>query len=183
MLNTLCDYFSCDLPSFNKSYRDFRTEFDSGLISAKQYWDRVAHSLNRELSPQQIETINDLDVRSWVQIDEKMLSFIFDIRDSVSVLAVLSNMTYDTLGYIKAEYSWIELFDKHFYSCEIGKSKPDPGIYAHCLKELDIDPDHCLFIDDSRENVIAAREFGINSHRYTGFTEFQQEIDLKYTLD
>ena len=183
MLNTLCEYFSSDLTSFNTSYRAYRTEFDSGLISSGQYWDQVAGSLNRKVTPEQIELINDLDIRSWVQIDETMLSFIFDSRDSVSVMAVLSNMTFDTLKYIKAEYSWIEVFDKHFFSCEIGMSKPDPGIYVHCLKELDIDPDQCLFIDDSEENVVAARKFGINSLLYSGFPEFQHEITSAYTLE
>ncbi len=182
ILNTLCEYFSSDLPSFNKSYRAYRNQFDSGLISSEQYWDLVARSLDRKVTLEQIKYINDLDVRSWVRIDQAMLSFISGIRDSVSEMAVLSNMTFDTLTYIKAEYTWIGIFDKHFFSCEIGMSKPDPGIYTHCLNELDTDPDQCLFIDDSEENVIAAGKHGINCLLYSGFPAFQQEITSSYKL-
>jgi len=182
MLNTLCEYFTSDLPSFNTSYRRYRTEFDSGLISYNHYWKLVARSLNKEIIPEQIELINDLDVKSWVRINEEMLSYIYDIRDSVAVLAVLSNMTFDTLAYIRAEHSWIELFDKLFFSCEIGMSKPEPGIYTHCLKELDNDPDQCLFIDDSEENVEAAKKLGINSILFSELPELRKEINNNYLL-
>lgn len=36
-----------------------------------------------------------------------------------------------------------------FCSCILGKRKPDPLIYEEVLKHLDIEPQNCVFIDDT----------------------------------
>ncbi|MFI3247847.1 MAG: HAD family phosphatase [Rikenellaceae bacterium] len=54
-----------------------------------------------------------------------------------------------------------DYFDKMFLSYQMGVMKPDSKIYEMVIAELDVDPKQMLFIDDSKSNIAAAREFGI----------------------
>lgn len=65
-----------------------------------------------------------------------------------------------------------------FCSCILGKRKPDPLIYAEVLKHLDIEPQNCVFIDDTMKNVEAAKEAGINGIQFKNADSLQQELSL-----
>ncbi|CAK9325901.1 unnamed protein product [Citrullus colocynthis] len=48
-----------------------------------------------------------------------------------------------------------------FCSCKNGKRKPDPEFYLEALRHLKVEPASCIFIDDRKKNVEAAKEVGI----------------------
>jgi HAD superfamily hydrolase (TIGR01509 family) len=51
----------------------------------------------------------------------------------------------------------LELFEGRIYSSyEIGKWKPDPGIYIHAATEMGYKPEECLVIEDSAAGIRAA---------------------------
>ncbi|MGN6540514.1 MAG: HAD family hydrolase [Ginsengibacter sp.] len=56
-----------------------------------------------------------------------------------------------------------EYFDEAFYSCEIGLRKPDAACYEWVLKNLKIQPDETLFIDDSLHNIQGAKKAGLQT--------------------
>jgi epoxide hydrolase-like predicted phosphatase len=57
-----------------------------------------------------------------------------------------------------------ELFDVVVDSSEIGKRKPDPGIFLHALAALGrVPPSRALFLDDFEGNVRAARALGMRA--------------------
>jgi len=58
-------------------------------------------------------------------------------------------------------YSFYDLFERNFYSHEMGMRKPDPQIYIEALEEANIIPSETLFIDDMKENIEAARTLGL----------------------
>lgn len=56
-----------------------------------------------------------------------------------------------------------DYFNKAFYSCEIGFRKPDAICYEWVLKQLKADPSKTLFIDDSVQNIVTAKEVGLQT--------------------
>lgn len=58
-------------------------------------------------------------------------------------------------------YSLYNLFERNFYSHEMGMRKPDPQIYIEALREADLNPEETLFIDDMKENIEAAGTLGM----------------------
>ncbi|XP_038889795.1 flavin mononucleotide hydrolase 1, chloroplatic [Benincasa hispida] len=48
-----------------------------------------------------------------------------------------------------------------FCSCKNGKRKPDPEFYLEALRHLKVEPASCIFVDDRKKNVEAAKEVGI----------------------
>lgn len=53
------------------------------------------------------------------------------------------------------------LFHGAYYSCELGMRKPNADVFAHVLKAHDSEPGRALFIDDSIQHVIGARNAGL----------------------
>jgi FMN phosphatase YigB (HAD superfamily) len=53
------------------------------------------------------------------------------------------------------------LFEKAYYSHEIGMRKPDAAPFEHILKENNLERSETLFIDDSIQHVTTARSIGI----------------------
>ncbi|GAA0779713.1 HAD family phosphatase [Roseibium denhamense] len=54
--------------------------------------------------------------------------------------------------------------------------KPDPAIYRICLQRNALDPENCLFIDDSLANVEAARALGIAAHHFKGAQGLEKDL-------
>ena len=59
-------------------------------------------------------------------------------------------------------YTFNQLFERNFYSHEMGMRKPNPAIFEKALEETGLDPRETLFVDDLIENVEAAKAVGIN---------------------
>ena len=59
------------------------------------------------------------------------------------------------------------LFDVSCYSCELGAAKPDPAFFAEAVRRIGAEPAVILFIDDTTQNVAAARDAGLTAEQWT----------------
>ncbi|MEO5782167.1 MAG: HAD-IA family hydrolase, partial [Ginsengibacter sp.] len=56
-----------------------------------------------------------------------------------------------------------DYFDKAYYSHEIHHRKPGNEAYVYVLKENNLAPSETLFIDDSIQNIEAAKQLGLQT--------------------
>lgn len=56
---------------------------------------------------------------------------------------------------------WENIFEKEYYSHQIGLRKPDVEIFDFVLKEKNLIPSETLFIDDSEQNIAGAQKTGM----------------------
>lgn len=54
-----------------------------------------------------------------------------------------------------------DVMDEVYYSCRIGKRKPEPESFLHIVHEHDLIMQETMFIDDSADNVKAALQIGL----------------------
>lgn len=64
-----------------------------------------------------------------------------------------------TLGQHPAE--WRRLEGRLFSGQTLGCPKPDPGLWLHCAAVLDVDPAHCVVVDDSPAGCLGAARAGM----------------------
>ena len=98
---------------------------------------------------------------------EYRLDFIKKIADQKKYKLILLSNTNDMhIDFIKTQVSFYEnfraCFDTFYLSQEINLRKPNTDIFDFVLKENNLNPKECLFIDDTKENTIAAETLGIN---------------------
>lgn len=76
-------------------------------------------------------------------------------------LYALSNAKEDVLMRWKVDFHHIfNRFDGIVISEQVGFKKPDQRIFQHFLQMYGLQPQMCIFIDDSLNNVIAAQQLG-----------------------
>jgi len=181
-VNNILQSLKQEYIDFKEVYKSQRAQYDSGHISGEEYWINILRHYGLEPNGFEIARLIQEDVKSWTQINESMIQFITESRGKIHKLAMISNMTSDSLAFMKKHYHWLELFDELILSCEIGKNKPDRQIYEACLSRLNVCPNECLFVDDSIENVRGAMELGMYAIQFKTFSEFQLELSGKYCI-
>ncbi|PRQ41562.1 putative soluble epoxide hydrolase [Rosa chinensis] len=63
-----------------------------------------------------------------------------------------------------------------FCSCINGKRKPDPEFFLEVVRHLKVDPASCLFVDDRKRNVEAAKEVGIIGLHFKNVDVLRQDL-------
>lgn len=67
-------------------------------------------------------------------------------------------------------------FAAEVQSWQVHAMKPEAHMYERALEVANAMPEECLFIDDTRENVKAAQDFGLHGHHFTTPAKLQEEL-------
>ena len=102
---------------------------------------------------------------------------ILDALEAAGVsLIALSNTCEVHATHVRETYDVLEKFDRVVLSYEVGRTKPDPEIYAMAVAAADCDPSDCFFTDDVAEYVEAARTLGIDAEVFRGAAELTRDL-------
>jgi len=92
-------------------------------------------------------------------------------------LAALSNWSAETFPKVVDQFEFLNWFDPLVISGEIGLIKPDPEIFHYLLREISREAEECIFIDDSKANVLAAAELGFVSIHFSSSEQLQVKLE------
>ncbi len=69
------------------------------------------------------------------------------------------------------------LFDHIIESAKIGLRKPDPRIYRMMVDALNVDPKHCVYLDDLGVNLKPARDMGMTTIKAVSSAQAIAELE------
>jgi putative hydrolase of the HAD superfamily len=172
-----------DLPvaRFTELYWQFRVEYDAAALDPVAYWNTVAQTGSRTLTPGHISSLIEIDSRSWSHPAPVMPQWARDLRAAGIRTALLSNMPVPVRDYV-LRCAWLPDFDARGFSCEAGLCKPEPEIYRNCLSKLGVQPTEVLFIDDREPNIHAAETLGWHAVLFTDPAGFARELEQRFSL-
>jgi len=130
-----------------------------------------------ELTPETIRRLARWDMEMWSRINVEMREWVATLRAAGYRTALLSNMQFDMIEHVRANFPWLGDFDHQIFSAELRVVKPDPAIYLHCLEKLGAGPAETIFVDDREENVAAARALGIAAFRFESVAQLRGELE------
>ena len=128
------------------------------------------------VSQREFSNMSEIFENRWI-LNEKLLNFIREERQNGSKIAVLSNVAQYSFNQFFSEEEQAELFDEVVLSGNEGVSKPDARIFEIACERLGENPENCVFVDDSPENVIVAKNLGMRGIVYADFEEFEKEME------
>jgi putative hydrolase of the HAD superfamily len=70
-----------------------------------------------------------------------------------------------------------ELFDGVVISGEVGLHKPEPEIFRLGAERIGVPPEHCVFVDDLKENVAGAEAVGMTAVLHRGSDSTLPELE------
>ncbi|MFM8240779.1 MAG: HAD family hydrolase [Actinomycetota bacterium] len=78
---------------------------------------------------------------------------------------------------------WDGMFDVVVISAEVGMRKPEPGIFALTLDQLDLPAHECVFVDDLAHNIEAAAGLGFIGVRHDNYDDTLRELEAIFDMD
>lgn len=103
-----------------------------------------------------------LNISTQIKSSTPMISIIRTLRFSGYKCCLASNQQAHRAQFMSETLGYAKLFDREFYSCDVGFVKPDLRYFQSVVYDLDDHPDSILFIDDQESCVDAARSAGLN---------------------
>ena len=154
-----------------------RAAYDRGDISTLEYWAIVSREAGVELAPELIHQLSHTDKEMWSRVNTEMIQWLSTLRPAGYQTALLSNMQFDMIAHMRANFPWLSHFDHQIFSAEVRIIKPDAAIYRHCLQRLGVQPHEAIFVDDREQNVATARSLGIPSFRFRSVAELRRDLE------
>ena len=152
-----CPYSKDEVEKLTLQNFDIVVSFNEGAISPQEFYSRVISKLKAEIGYDEFYAIYS-DV---FFLNSPVLEIMKRLKRNYK-LVLLSNTDIMHFTFIKKRFPEILIFDDYVLSYEVGAMKPDPRIYEEALKRTGFEPEECLFIDDTEENIKGARKLGIN---------------------
>ncbi len=157
------------VPNFDDMYSQSTADklfqkLETGKISEENFYQEINKRTALQLSTIEINT-------AWnamlLNFREASLVFLDEVRPKYKIF-LLSNTNHIHLKKFTEIYHetkrvkpFDDYFDKAYFSCDIGLRKPDANCYEWVLKEQNLIPERTIFIDDSVQNVEAAKALGM----------------------
>lgn len=185
-MQTFCADDEVDLATFRRVMRDwlgesYGTEAEVNPVHALERGELTVPDFEHELA-RRLTTHDGRPVRAdglvqrifaGFRREQPMFDVVRRVREAGHKTALLSNSW--GLDYPRDE--WEDVFDAVVISGEVGMRKPEPSIYRYTAQQLDIEPRHCVFVDDLPSNVAGAVEVGMVGIRFVSAEQVVDELE------
>jgi epoxide hydrolase-like predicted phosphatase len=144
---------------------------------SEEEWLRGLREISGMNQTQTDEFMEDFWVWYLGTLNAELTDYFRDLRPGYQT-AILSNSFLGARAKEQALYGFEDITDVIIYSHEVGMAKPDPRIYALTCEKLGVQANEIVFLDDLEENIIAAREFGMQAVWFKDNTQAIAEIEV-----
>ncbi|HEY8349365.1 MAG TPA: HAD family phosphatase [Clostridia bacterium] len=154
------------------THSDAVRNYEKGLITSEDFAKRVVEELQFNISAERFLGEFVLFIKCLYPGVPEVLK---DLEKEY-VTATLSNTNELHWDRLCNEFGFDKIIERNILSFRIGLMKPDPEIYRYAISKLSCEPSRILFFDDSRINVEAARNAGIDAIQVSGFADVKQKL-------
>lgn len=174
-------FYELGLPSMFMQYpenmlTDLFFRYETGKISTVDFRDEARRISGLEMSD---KTFDEAWNAMLVGIPVQRTKLLSKLRERYR-LFMLSNTSqlhvnvFEKMYLDAAGVNMHQIFDRIYYSYEIGFHKPDRAAWEYVIRDADILPEETLFLDDNIHNIKASQELGfqaIHIHERTTLTD------------
>jgi len=151
----------------HKGHNNLFDDLETGTITPNQFREGIRlHANNPSLTDEQIDAAwNSLLIGIAPETLETLLEAKKHYR--TFLLSNTNQIHFDYFtGYLKKEFQVDNndhLFEKTYYSHEMLLRKPNVEIFEQVLRENNLNPIETLFIDDSPQHLVGAKQAGMQT--------------------
>lgn len=101
-----------------------------------------------------------------LDIPREKIDLILDLKENYEIFLLSNTNSIHQKKFLtefndENNFSFNDLFQKAYYSHEIGKRKPNIESFEFVLNDSKLNPSETLFLDDSLQNIESAKSIGI----------------------
>lgn len=163
-----------DFHGWNR-HQDGGRSFADGFAAAKAQHGELAAPLQDYLPAFHL-TIQQPVAGSWQIVDALLARGVplYAITNWAAETWPAAMQTYPRLG---------QVFRDVVVSGQVGELKPEPAIFRRLMQRNGLEPQACIFIDDSPANVEGARSLGIDAIHFTDAAALAEALKDRGLLD
>jgi glucose-1-phosphatase len=157
---------------FLSGYKTYTRQYETGLIQTDDYLKGLHAVFDERFT--------------IVQLEQAFTNIILDPIEGMSGIvnrvsrncqtALVSNTNEIHFRFSLSKFDFLHELHKHYLSYRLKVMKPSKGFYEAIIKDLKMEPSEILFIDDINENVIAARNSGIQAMEFEGPDKLEKKM-------
>ncbi len=111
-----------------------------------------------------------------VQPTKGVIDLLRKLKEMKIKLAVASSSHKRMIEYVLKKLKIIDLFDSIVGAEDIDRSKPDPEIFLISAKRLNVKPEECIVVEDSKLGVEGAKKAGMKCLGYVNPSSGKQDL-------
>ncbi len=155
-------------------------QIDAGLLSREE-GERIMRQKGEEMHRAfEVNVILD-DWYDMLRTKDDTLQLMKRLKKRGYGIFYLSNISHDVLAMLRQRKFW-KLFDGGVASCEARVTKPDPRIYQALLKRYGLSATESIFVDDNKNNALAAEQVSITGVHFKNVRTLQRAL-IAYGID
>ena len=131
--------------------------YEEGLMSSVDFFAKLREKYKLELEFDEFKDIWNIIFQEDPEVNEAIRY----LKNKGYPVFLLSNTNELHFSYIMERYPIVHSLDEWILSYEIGAKKPKQKIYDAIFERTDAVRSEVLYIDDIRENVEAAKNYGL----------------------
>ncbi len=148
-------------------------EYDRGVLTDEEILRRfIAH--DPELSEE--ITLSQKNIHGILSKRDNSIPWIKAVKAAGYRTLYLSNFSSKALKDCSDAMDFLPYLDGGVFSYKVQLIKPDDVIYLYIIYKYHLNPSECVFIDDTEENLAAARRFGFNTIHYENLEQADNEL-------
>ncbi len=152
--------------------------FKAWKMSEEEYWNYVKNELELDFSNEEIYK----RLRESYEVNDKVEKLAKDLKAKWYKIGVCSNNFPTRIRELDIQFHFLENFDVHIFSYEIGFMKPDPRIFEVLIEKSRMKPEKIIYSDDNEEKLEWAKSLWIQTFVFHNFEEFVQDLQ-KYWIE
>jgi putative hydrolase of the HAD superfamily len=172
LISFCSNYLHSSQEEFQRVLHKFRPDFEKGIISEHVFWERICLQLG--VQTPEIKSLWGDAFKSVYSEKKEVFFMAYSLRENGYRIGLLSNTEVPPMNFF-SERAY-KVFDVTIFSCEVGITKPERGIYEITLNRLGVQPNEAIFIDDKEENIKGGEEIGINTILFKSPEELKKEL-------
>ncbi len=151
--------------SHSKQHEMFNLH-EKGLITDAEFRKLVCSELKISVSE---DVFDDAWNAILIGIPAERIELILELKKKYRIFMLSNTNSIHMIwmnNYLKDEFkfnSYKDIFEKAYFSFELGMRKPDADIFDFVLKDSGLNPSETLFIEDTLKNIEAAEMVGIKT--------------------
>ena len=163
-------------PSDLRERTDIFHPFEKGVMKSEEFLSILSYTIPFPINTSSIKDVWNLLIEPFPEEHFKILT---RLKKNYN-LVLVSNTNQIHVNHIRnmmGPYNYnrfIKSFDQVFFSFEMGLRKPDASFFNHVLGKSDFKASQCLLVDDTVENLVAAKKLSIQTEEFN-----IQEMDLQ----
>ncbi len=152
-----------DFDTLYAAYSPFLERLYAGKITNKELWNDFCKGLGKDIDIELLES-----ALKNAPKNEEMLQLAKTLKKNGYSVGVITNQAVDRYDLLKDDFELESIFDPVIVSAKIGCTKRGEfggeEIFNAAMRQHNLKPDECVFIDNSESNLVIPKAMGFHTY-------------------